>query len=90
MVAACSPLAPPLACAPPILHWHLRKCGGSAIRNAMMNHPNYTEAHGNYGEFLRKEKRRNAGSACGVRRIVILRHPYSQLRRAAPVRSSSG
>ena len=76
-------------CAPLIHHWHLRKCAGTAIRDAMrmhrMQHPHYVEFHDSFAALVHGERqqatvlrKRGASMPCGVRRIVVLREPYAQ------------
>ena len=97
----------PLTAPPLIFHWHLRKCAGTAIRNAFAvpgasrRRPAacdrcnncmprcvrslYGEHHAGFASLapVRALERRllsHCGSmACGLRRLVVLREPYSQL-----------
>lgn len=71
---------------PRLVHWHLRKCGGTTIRDAMFKHPAYLEAHTwGWRGLLGEEKRHkvathaNDDSMCGPYRFVVLREPFSQL-----------
>lgn len=69
-------------CSPYIHHWHLRKCGGTAIRLALKpwyGHK-YFEMHRRYGESRAMEVSAGRGTpSCSVRRFVVLREPYTQL-----------
>ena len=71
-------------CSPFILHWHLRKCGGTDVRHSMHNYANYDEAHTEYVNLVKHEetlvrRSNNCSGGGGVRRLALLRHPYSQM-----------
>ena len=63
------------------LHWHLRKCAGTAVRsvfNMPTPLPGYAEAHDHFENFVALETR-SACPSCSVLRVVVLREPYAQL-----------
>ena len=82
-----APTAPLSACmgAPRLVHWHLRKCGGTTIRNLFHASNVYVEAHTTFRGMLDVERKKgldpehNAGKHACVRRLVVLRDPYTQL-----------
>ena len=69
---------------PRILHWHLRKTGGTDVRNTMHGYACYTEVHATFGRYMTAERhaRKEPNASCGgggVRRLAVLRHPWTQL-----------
>ena len=67
---------------PSLVHWHLRKCGGTTIREALVRHPAYIEAHTGFWGVLAEERRHKVAPRPGCstpQRFVVLREPYSQL-----------
>jgi len=67
--------------APYLAHWHLRKCGGTTIRGILQPYERYVEAHTDWRglHLLERRRRLPRGEADCVRRIVVLREPYSLL-----------
>lgn len=77
-----------MPCAPCVVHWHLRKCAGTAVRNAFTatigdgrkrRYARYYEAHGDYRSYSRLVRRKLSSECCAVRRFTVLREPYERL-----------